>query len=80
MGYTLGSFLGSENASEVEWWQGAVGLGMTIIGLHFESKTRQNAQNAVDLYNVAPQPTGYRFQPEFQFNLGVNGLGLGMRF
>ena len=80
MGYTLGSFLSSENASEVEWWQGVVGLGVAIIGLHFESKAKQNAQKGVDLFNENPPPTTSSFQPEFQFGLGLNGLGLGMRF
>ena len=80
IGYTLASFMNSEDSSEVSWWQGAVGLGLTFISLSFETKAREHAQNAVDLYNAAPQPMGYRFQPEFEFNLGVNGLGLGMRF
>jgi uncharacterized membrane protein YfcA len=80
MGYTLGSFLSSENASEVEWWQGAVGLGVAIIGLHFESKAKQNAQKGVDLFNENPPPTTSSFQPQFQFGLGLNGVGIGMRF
>jgi hypothetical protein len=80
MGYTLGGFLRSENSSEVEWWQGAVGLGVGLIGLHFESKAKQNAQKAVDLYNENPSSTSYQFQPQFQFGLGANGIGIGMRF
>lgn len=80
IGYTLGSFLRSENASDVSWWQGAVGLGVGIIGLHFESKAKANAQEAVDLYNANPPSTGYQFQPQFQLGLGADGVGIGMRF
>lgn len=80
IGYTLASLTNADNSSEVEWWQGAVGLGLTVFGFHFESKTKQNAQEAVDLYNAGLPSTGYRFQPEFEFGLGLHGLGIGVRF
>lgn len=80
IGYTLASLTNADNSSEVEWWQGAVGLGLTVFAFHFESKTKQNAQEAVNLYNTDLPSTGYRFQPEFEFGLGLHGVGIGMRF
>jgi len=76
VGWTLGSLI---SQSEPTWGPGAVGVGLILVGIPFNSAYSKHAGNAVSLYNsqVRSSPKG---KIDLKLAFGANGIGLRMSF
>jgi hypothetical protein len=79
IGWTIGSVLGG-SGEEPNLVLAGIGGGLMAISLPFQHKFKNEAKQAINIYNNGLQTTSFKDKRELKFLLTGNGVGLAFHF